>query len=48
MKVDILGQPTIVIASASLAKSLMVKRANVTSDRPRQVMADEYVLEAKE
>lgn len=43
MKVDVLGQPTIVIASASLAKALLVKRANITSDRPRQVMADESV-----
>ena len=46
MKVDILGQPTIVISSASLAKQLLVKRANITSDRPRQVMADEQVYKS--
>lgn len=46
MKVDVLGQPTIVISSAALAKQLLVKRATISSDRPRQVMADESVVSA--
>ncbi|CAD6574729.1 MAG: hypothetical protein CYPHOPRED_005487 [Cyphobasidiales sp. Tagirdzhanova-0007] len=43
MMVNNFGAPFIIIGSAKVARDLLVKRANVTSDRPRQVMADELI-----
>ena len=43
MYLNALGQPMIVINSLSTASELLDQRANIYSDRPRQIVANEIL-----
>ena len=43
MYLNALGQPIIVINSLNVAAELLDKRANIYSDRPRMIVANEII-----
>ena len=43
MYLNVLGQPILVINSLKAAFELLDRRANIYSDRPRYIVADEFL-----